>query len=151
MEWELWIPLILGSSVLAAFIAFGLELGKSTFKERDEHNRNIVSICNELKTIRKTLETEDLSQSGRIDSTTVKILLPTASMDSLIPKIIGKIKSETLNDLEQIHEDAHHMKNSLHFRRDLLNVKEEIGKINHVLEELKGETRRRILFKPKLE
>ena len=145
---KFWLPLIIGSSVLAAFIAFALEWSRSSFKERDDHNKRIVSIYNELKIIRKNLEERDFGYNDGIEKTNIRILLPTSNMNYLIPKIAGSIRSETLNNLEQICIDISEMKTSAF--RVRLNIKDEIGKIDHALEDLRKEIKWMIPNKPKL-
>lgn len=135
LNWEFLIPLILGSSVLASFIAFGLSIIRSRIKETSEHNNNIRLIYNELKTIQNTLQNKDYIND--IESDNVRVLLPTGNMDYLTSTIVGNIKSETLNVLQQVHEDVGNMRH-IAFRRRL-NVNEELHKINCFLEQLKSE------------
>lgn len=148
MEWVYWISLILGSSFLAAFIAFGLEWGKSRYKEITEYNNSIALICNDLKTIRKTFESGEFKN---ITQTTSQILIPTGNLDYLTKEIAGKITSNTLANLQQIHRNAISIREESTVRNMMQSVQYLIDMIDSILKELRGETKRRILFKPKVE
>jgi len=142
MTWDLVLQ-ILGSSVLAAFIAFGLELGRSYSKEISEHNKNILSIYKELKTLRDNLEDEDLRRN--VDIWNMEVLLPTANINNLLPRIAGNISSETLAYLQQIRQNLYDKKRILSVRSYLDEILEQV---NFALEELRKETKG--IRKPKL-
>lgn len=114
-------------------------------KETSEHNNNIRLIYNELRIIQNTLQNKDLDSD--IERDNIRVLLPTGNMDYLTPKIVGKIKNETLSALQQVHEDVGNMRNTAFRRR--VNVNNELHKINILLEQLKSETKG--IRKPKLD
>ena len=151
--WEFWIPLILGSSVLAACIAFALESTRLHLKEIKEHNDNIKAIYNELKMIRETLERKDLRD---IINHNVNILFAIPNSDHLEPKIAGKVEFKTLRDLQTIRERIYQIrkvkdiKSFIGSEKWVERKKETFECINVVLDDLTGETKG-IICKPKLE